>query len=140
MQGDHAFFVGRDDQHGNPAGLRIDLLLMRVVRGFVELDAEQRLKTRAYGCPDRCGVLADAGSEHQAVEPAQRDGELADFLRDPRVEGIFSETVSIAERIATLGRSMPSACTSSIALRTMSALSVRLGKMLTAASVMKSGL
>ncbi|MNS63637.1 hypothetical protein D3C72_967370 [compost metagenome] len=56
------------------------------------------------------------------------------------VDGILSVTVSTAERIATLGVSMPSTRTRSMALRTMSAFSFSVGKMLTAASVMNSGL
>ncbi|MNT58766.1 hypothetical protein D3C72_1962260 [compost metagenome] len=56
------------------------------------------------------------------------------------VDGILSVTVSTADRIATLGRSTPSTRTRSMALRQISAFSLSVGKMLTAASVMNSGL
>ena len=55
------------------------------------------------------------------------------------VEGIFEVMVSTAERIATFGTAIPSEWASSIAFRTISALSSKLGKMFTAASVMKIG-
>ena len=51
------------------------------------------------------------------------------------VDGILLVTVSTAERIATLGRSTPSARMKSIAFWTISRLSSRVGKMFTAASV-----
>ena len=56
------------------------------------------------------------------------------------VEGSLAVTVSTAERMATLGVAMPSAWASSMALAMMSALSSRLGRMFTAASVMSSSL
>jgi hypothetical protein len=49
-------------------------------------------------------------------------------------------TVSTAERIATFGSLIPSACASSMAFLTISTLSLSKGKMFTAASVMKSAL
>ena len=52
------------------------------------------------------------------------------------VDGTFGLTVSIADRIATLGSAMPSAWARSIAFWTMCTLSSSVGKMFTAASVM----
>ena len=54
------------------------------------------------------------------------------------VEGIFVVTVSTAERIATFGVPMPMPTQRSMAFWTMSRLASRSGKMLIAASVMKS--
>ena len=52
------------------------------------------------------------------------------------VDGTFGLIVSIAERMATLGSAIPSACARSIAFWTMWTLSSSVGKMFTAASVM----
>ena len=55
------------------------------------------------------------------------------------VEGIFEVTVSTADSTATFGRSMPRSRARSMAFWQMSTLSSRVGKMLTAASVTRSG-
>jgi hypothetical protein len=56
------------------------------------------------------------------------------------VEGILEFTVSTAERIATFGCLIPSACARSVAFLTISTLSSSDGKMFTAASVIKRAL
>ena len=57
-----------------------------------------------------------------------------------KVEGMLGLTVSTAAKMATLGCATPMMCANKMAFCTMSALSAKVGAMLSAASVMYKGL
>src|SRR5271165_1246627 len=70
MTSDHEFLVRRNDPGGHPAVASADAWPPGLVGCLVQLDAEP-CRIAADPCSDRRGVLADSGSEHQRVEPAQ---------------------------------------------------------------------
>ena len=69
--GDHQFLVGRDDSDRHAAVRGGNARSAGRVRLLVQLHAEPR-QLGAQRCADWGGVLADAGSERESVQPSDQ--------------------------------------------------------------------
>src|SRR5262249_29798807 len=90
MTRDHQVLVRPDDKGCDAAVRCADPGLMRVVRRHIELE------TKPGACPadlltDGGGVLAAAGGNPQAIEPAQRRRKRADMPCDVVAEEVYRE-------------------------------------------------
>src|SRR5688572_13887559 len=90
MSGDHEFFIGRNDPHGNPAGWSGDPRGLLCVQVTIQLDAEPGGRiTNPLAYFGR--VLADSSRKHQTVDAAQGRRERSDLLRRPIDEVLHSK-------------------------------------------------
>ena len=99
MLRDHCLLVGGDNQDLYVADSCADA--RRIDSVFTGIEAQpEPCETSADFGPNRSGVFANTGSEHQAVEPAERARHLSRFERNAvreLLDGIARADLNTAE-------------------------------------------